>query len=322
VNSELCPICLSVDGTKLIQSGSAGNGQGDHFFECECCGLFILSREADEDYLGPERKKTTPAARAALSHWLKRQEVTSDTLRVYSDLVVDAIERRLPLPNPSQLATNIIRYIGDATKDTGQPLDTFDPSFRVEVGSLNRRFAFKIVSELRDKGLLNALIPPEYGGASPQDIELTLAGWDVYAAERLGKTAGSYGFLALKFGDDILDAFIRLHAKPAAETLGFKLEDMRDRARAGVIDDLMRIDIRDAAFVIADLSHDNPGAYWEAGYAEGLGKPVLYICEKSKFEEFKTHFDTNHSTTVLWDANEPETFKEQFIATLRRSLVL
>ena len=38
--------------------------------------------------------------------------------------------------------------------------------------------------------------------------------------------------------------------------------------------------IRDAKFVIADLTHDNNGAYWEAGYAEGLGKPVIYICEK------------------------------------------
>ena len=38
--------------------------------------------------------------------------------------------------------------------------------------------------------------------------------------------------------------------------------------------------VRDAAFVISDLTHDNSGAYWEAGYAEGLGKPVIYICEE------------------------------------------
>ena len=45
----------------------------------------------------------------------------------------------------------------------------------------------------------------------------------------------------------------------------------------------MRERIRDAAFVLVDLTHDNPGAYWEGGYAEGLGKPVIYICEASKF---------------------------------------
>ena len=62
----------------------------------------------------------------------------------------------------------------------------------------------------------------------------------------------------------------------------------------------MRVKIRDAKFVIADLTHDNNGAYWEAGYAEGLGKPVVYICEKTKFEDKNngTHFDVNHCTTL------------------------
>lgn len=58
------------------------------------------------------------------------------------------------------------------------------------------------------------------------------------------------------------------------------------------------------------------------GYAEGLGKPVLYICERAKFEAAKTHFDTNHLTTVLWEADKPSEFNDQLIATLRRSLNL
>ena len=90
--------------------------------------------------------------------------------------------------------------------------------------------------------------------------------------------------------------------------------------RAGVIDNIMRIQIRDAKFVIADLTHDNNGAYWEAGYAEGLGKPVIYICEKKKFDEKKTHFDTNHCTTVPWSRNDDEGFRQKLVATLRRSL--
>ena len=97
---------------------------------------------------------------------------------------------------------------------------------------------------------------------------------------------------------------------------------MRDVARAGVIDNIMRTQIRDSAFVIADLTHDNPGAYWEAGYAEGLGKPVIYICEKSKFDNESTHFDTNHCTTVPWSKDDPEGFRKELIATLRRSLDL
>lgn len=91
---------------------------------------------------------------------------------------------------------------------------------------------------------------------------------------------------------------------------------------AGVIDNIMREKIRDAAFVLVDLTHDNSGAYWEAGYAEGLGKPVVYLCEREKFSESRTHFDTNHCTTVIWSDTAIDNFKEQLIATLRRSLNL
>jgi len=48
--------------------------------------------------------------------------------------------------------------------------------------------------------------------------------------------------------------------------------------------------IRTARFVIADLTHDNNGAYFEAGFAEGLGLPVIYTCEAGKFDAKKTHF--------------------------------
>jgi nucleoside 2-deoxyribosyltransferase len=72
--------------------------------------------------------------------------------------------------------------------------------------------------------------------------------------------------------------------------------------------------------LIADLTDDNEGAYWEAGFAEGLGKPVIFSCEKAKFEEKKTHFDTNHHLTVKWDKNSPQDAAEELKATIRATL--
>ncbi len=96
--------------------------------------------------------------------------------------------------------------------------------------------------------------------------------------------------------------------------------DMRNVAQAGLIDDQMRVQIRDARFVIAELTHENRGAYWEAGYAEGLGKPVIYMCEREKFEVAKTHFDVNHCTTVCWSEDDRDGFCGELVAVLRRSL--
>ena len=127
----------------------------------------------------------------------------------------------------------------------------------------------------------------------------------------------------MKFNDAELEALIATSVKPVIKSqLQLDVVDMRDVARAGVIDNIMRAQIRDAAFVIVDLTHDNSGAYWEAGFAEGLGKPVIYICEKSKFEKAQTHFDTNHCTTVQWDNGDRALFEQQLVATLRRSLNL
>nr|CAX84004.1 uncharacterized protein [uncultured bacterium] len=220
-------------------------------------------------------------------------------------------------------ATNIIRYIGDETSKSGEQLSELPVDFHSIVGAPNRRFAARLVEQLCERKLLSLANPDGRDGVDLRHIELTLDGWERYEAEKTGKVSGKYGFIAMKFGDPILDPFVEKTVRPAVKDgIGYDLLDMRNVARAGIIDNIMRTQIRDAAFVIVDLTHDNSGAYWEAGYAEGLGKPVLYICEKGKFDEAKTHFDTNHCTTVLWDHQDGNTFRQELIATLRRSLDL
>ena len=91
----------------------------------------------------------------------------------------------------------------------------------------------------------------------------------------------------MKFGDQVLDQIVDSVFKPSVKQAGFDLIKLDDEPKAGLIDDRLRVEIQSSQFLIADLSHDNPGAYWEAGYAEGLGKPVIYTCEKAKFEKKK-----------------------------------
>lgn len=159
-----------------------------------------------------------------------------------------------------------------------------------------------------------------YEGKSFLQVNLTLTGWKQYEAEKSGQLDGNYGFMAMQFDDAELDFFVEDTVKPAVNSVGYDLVTMKDVSAAGVIDNIMSVQIRDATFIVADLTHDNNGAYWEAGYAEGLGKPVIYICEKDKFEKTRTHFDTNHRTTIKWSKDDPEQFSKELIATLRRSL--
>ena len=223
--------------------------------------------------------------------------------------------------SPSVQAMNLIRYIGDEFLKTGYPIKDL-PDISAKIGAQSAELAGELLEELKGRGLVKMLGPVvQLDGIGYLSVSLSLDGWDRYEAEKRGELSGNYGFLARQFHDPELDNFVHDVLKPTVEkSTGYKLHDMNDVSRAGVIDNIMRIEIRDAKFVLVDLTHDNNGAYWEAGYAEGLAKPVIYLCEQDKFDAEKTHFDTNHCTTVPWDRNDDEDFRSRLTATLRRSL--
>ena len=217
--------------------------------------------------------------------------------------------------SPAIQAMDLIRQIGDRVSQSGEPIGQFPGG---------GEFSVQLINELVEHGLVKVANDVRtFDGTTFMGVNLTLEGWEQYEQEKLGEFEGNYGFIAMKFNDDELDGFVRDVVKPAIrEQLGVDLIDLRDVEQAGIIDDVMRVKIRDAKFVLADLTHDNHGAYWEAGYAEGLGKPVIYICKKEKFENASTHFDVNHCTTVSWSIDEAGGFCDRLIATLRRSLKL
>jgi nucleoside 2-deoxyribosyltransferase len=108
---------------------------------------------------------------------------------------------------------------------------------------------------------------------------------------------------------------------PSVARTGFELRIASQKA--GLIDAIIEDEIRRCRFLVADLSDNNAGAYWEAGFAEGLGKPVIYICKATDAngEERKTHFDTNHRHTVKWDENQMEKTSAELKAVIRNTLL-
>lgn len=301
-----------------------GTSGGSYGFVCNACGgRFEITRQAFVSYFG---EKLSDFHRAVLSHQLSTFSRESDS--TWPKITMDwmaRFERDARLPSPPQQATNLIRLIGDQLSTTGEGFSIRGEADVARVGAFDLKMLTVLRTELETRGFLQELghAQDECGSPSGKLYGLTLDGWERYEAERHGHIAGRYGFIAMEFNDGRLETFVEQIVKPAVRgEMGYQLFDVRDMSRAGVIDNIIREKIRDAAFVLADLTHDNHGAYWEAGYAEGLGKPVVYLCGREKFGQSKTHFDTNHCTTVMWSDTEADEFKAQLIATLRRSLNL
>ena len=128
-------------------------------------------------------------------------------------------------------------------------------------------------------------------------------------------------FMAMEFDDYQLERVLSEHIKPVVQqNFGIVVKTSRDINRAGLIDNIIRDGILGSKLVIADLTHANNGAYWESGFAEGCGIPVIYICEKRIFNTVRTHFDTSHLMTVLWSIDKMDTFESDLIQTISNTI--
>jgi nucleoside 2-deoxyribosyltransferase len=318
-----CPLCPDEFGSYFKHVVSSNGRLG---YRCEICGNFQISEEVYDDNWD-QHSKLEPIVRRILAHRVKQATYADGKNIIYHTITqenIDQIKIEKKLPNHSEKANFIISYFANLYPDKFEAIDRHFIEIEVFAGCAHKTELSYIISELIDKKILRGDHYGKFAGLDIyKDITLTLDGWERYEAEKRGKFAGNYGFAALKFNDQDLDHVLNNHIKPFVQAeLKIEIRDMRDVAQAGIIDNIMRQQIRDSAFVIADLTHDNYGAYWEAGYAEGLGKPVIYICEESKFKAAKTHFDTNHCTTIEWHMDELDLFKQSLVATIRRSLNL
>jgi hypothetical protein len=113
---------------------------------------------------------------------------------------------------------------------------------------------------------------------------LTIDGWQRFEELRRAHIASNFAFFARQFANSDLDEVFDRCLRPAVEATGYELRTVTQRA--GLVDAIIEDEIRRCRFLIADLSDENAGAYWEAGFAEGLGKPVIYVCRAGK----RTHF--------------------------------
>lgn len=313
-----CPICLNEHGGQCTTSDQT---TGDYTeYTCELCGTFRVTRSALASRFLADQNGLTIVQRATLAHYTVANQ-SENKLTINTDV----LERlaAVALPSPAAQASAIIRLVGDHIVKSGKKLKVLPDNLYCLVGASNPDMAFSLAKELHERSLLTGILRANHmrGAGSVMEVSLSLNGWERYEADKRGKIRSRVAFIALKFGVVELDNLLTGTIKPAIKELNYELVDMRDVAQPGVIDNVLRDQIRQAPFVLVDLTHDNSGAYWEAGYAEGLGKPVLYLCEKEKFDAKKTHFDTNHCTTVTWGGGKSEdNFKRELQATLRNSL--
>lgn len=130
------------------------------------------------------------------------------------------------------------------------------------------------------------------------DLSLMPAGYARIDELQKNSTNSRNVLVAMKFGDDTktLREAIREGVKKAEYSPIFIDEVQHNDL---ITPELLK-QIKDSKFVVVDLTHQNNGAYFEEGYAMGLGKPVIQLCKKGTV----LHFDIAQKNTIMWDAEE------------------
>jgi hypothetical protein len=291
------------------------------YVNCPVCGHYGITNSALREM------ETVSAswkfAPALLSHAIRnatekiKPRLGDDTL-VFDIQQVQRILESRQLPSVREQANSFIRWLGDQLRSS-------DPGGKIHLKILQcasimaagtPESASQVLSEMTKIGMISE---NQYIG---DDIEvgLTFSGWDLYEELQRAHSEGPIAFMAMPFGDESIDDVFRNCFVPAARQCGFDLRRINERPPAGLIDNRLRVEIRRSRFVIVDLTNENRGAYWEAGFAEGLGKPVIYTCEQSFFKKSGTHFDTNHHHTIVWQATDLTSAALQLKDTIRATL--
>ena len=127
--------------------------------------------------------------------------------------------------------------------------------------------------------------------------------------------ATSYGrsaLVAMKFGDETRS--LREAIRKGIADAGYVAVFIDEVQHNDFITPELLKHIRDSKFVVVDLTHQNNGAYFEEGYAMGLGKPVIQLCKR----HVQLHFDIAQKNTIKWDVEEdiPERLTNRIKATI------
>jgi nucleoside 2-deoxyribosyltransferase len=136
-------------------------------------------------------------------------------------------------------------------------------------------------------------------------VRITDKGWE--QLESRTQASGDQGFIAMAFMKEMDPVHAAIHE--GIEAAGYRpLRIDKHEYLGGVMDEILAR-IRESRFVVADLTHGRGGVYYEAGFALGLGVPVIPLCREDHLDgeaEKRVHFDVRHLNLLPWvDANLP-----------------
>jgi predicted RNA-binding Zn-ribbon protein involved in translation (DUF1610 family) len=267
-----CPIC-KLNGQE-VQTSDAGERLS---LDCPRCGKFIITRTAASM---AERKELAPK----LSAWIReRTELGVDVPEINSNTLKE-IENLFPSYRVSEKQLLFLKALERRTKFPGQGLPVlsgFDYPLAWAAGEDEFRY---LLRSLMERGLVRRTDGPvTLDDSFAYTFEIIPDGWVFLEDHSRPSIISDQVFVAMSFSPELKSAWTDA-IDPTLRKIGYRPYRVDAEPHIGKIDTKIITEIKNSRFLVADVTQQRPGVYFEAGYALGLGLPVFWSVKKDDLD--------------------------------------
>lgn len=271
--------------------------------DCKICGPYLISEGVAQVIYpsGPPERHIYSGAVRELNE--KGRRVVIESLEQLRDSVV-------PPEGPLEHIDRILLYVllKMDTYDAGVPIS---PQYDYSVAYTKNPAEFKF---LVDRAVGIGYLEVPYGESI---YRLSFKGWEHAAQLSQSQVRANLAFVAMSFAADLHPIYLEA-IRPALEQTGYVPFRVDDAQYNEKIDDRIIADIRKSGLLIADFTSHKGGVYFEAGFALGLGVPVIWTCRDTDIPS--AHFDTRQYNHIVWkDASD---LRDKLVARIEATVPL
>jgi len=304
--SNICPVCESNEAHVEPHS----DGADVETVQCPRCGEFELSRtlctELESKSSDEVAKKYAP--RWVLSAAIRNKWEQGEDLELLTNTVETLLEVASIPEDPFESINLLLSHIRDRSSTPGQSV-SFDQKHDYPLVYAQDPEEFQYyISKAKELGLIEI-------GDRREGYRLGLEGWKRLEELSQNRAENDQAFVAMWFDNDMSSAYTD-GIKPALKECGYTPLRIDKQEHNDKIDDRIIAEIRQSGLIVADFTGQRGGVYYEAGFAKGLGIPVIWTCHKDEVDDL--HFDTRQYNHIVWE--NPLDLKDQLIDRISATL--
>lgn len=258
--------------------------------------------------------------RVNTSSWICDQISIGVRYPLVTNEIIDRSRSR-QLPGFIEIKEHFMKYFINARPGAleGFPSDSDDEKiFMARIGVLNETELSGVIELLDSMGLLKKITGNSFKFSQKRFYEISLID---------SITDSKEVFVAMWFDPSVNHNF-ESAIKPAIEACGYKAIRVDKTEINDKIDDQIIASIKRAKFLVADFTAQSfdlegrrvhearGGVYYEAGFAHGLGKSVIFMVDKSQINDI--HFDTRQYNHIVYSSIEEA--RDKLIARINATI--